>query len=86
MQLSVIGDDLNVSQIEPGETRQTRKTVKCLVHPRFTATNYFVNDIAMVFVDRPFIETDTFGPTKIKIHDALNAEPIENEPCRMGKL
>lgn len=82
--MAVVGDDLNVSNMQPSDQRQTRKADKCLVHPEFKVHNYFENDIAIVIVDVPFTETDSFEPAKLRI---TNAEPpIDNETCRIGKL
>lgn len=83
IQLSVIGDDLSVQQMDPGEWRQTRKAVRCTVHPKFSAFNYAENDIAIITVDEPFTETDTFAPTKLSRNDV---GPIDGEPCQMGKM
>lgn len=84
IQLSVIGDDLNVSQMQPSPSRQTRKVSKCWTHSKFIINNNFPeNDIAIIIVDKPFEETETFEPTKLKISPA---PPVDNERCRIGKL
>lgn len=84
IQLSVIGDDLNVSNMQPDAHRQIRKVAKCVVHPGFQRVRYFENDIAIVIVDAAFIETFTFEPMRLQI---TGIEPVkDNERCQIGKL
>lgn len=83
IQLSVIGDDLNVSQMQPSPDRQTRKATQCLTHPKYNVkNNYPENDIGIIIVDEPFRETQTFVPAKLQISAA---RPIDNEKCQIGK-
>lgn len=84
IQLSVIGDDLNVSNMQPDEHRQTRKVANCSVHPGFTRVRYFENDIAIVIVNEAFIETYTFEPMRLQ---TTGIEPVkDNDRCQIGKL
>lgn len=67
--------------MQPGAQRQTRKAIKCVVHPRFKVENYPENDVAVVIVDVPFEETETFKPTKL---NGWAVGPIDNESCSIG--
>lgn len=39
-----------------------------------------LNDIALVFVDKPFSKTKTFEPVKLS-----DSDPVDNEICHAGK-
>lgn len=70
--------------MQPSPYRQTRKVSNGVVHPKFTINNNFPeNDIAIIIVDEPFKETETFEPAKLQISPA---PPVDNEKCRIGKL
>lgn len=74
--MQLMGDSLRPSYEDV--PRQERKSTKIVVHHEYNDESK-LNDIALVFVDQPFEETDTFRTIKISSKD-----PVDNELCHVG--
>ncbi|XP_031636688.1 trypsin-3-like [Contarinia nasturtii] len=70
----VMGDDLSISKKFPGPNRQIRKVRRIIVHRFYNGKN-LLNDIAMIFLAKPFIQTNTFAPIKLTSENVYDYKP-----------
>lgn len=73
-----MGDDLKISG-PPTTRRQVRIVEKIVVHEKYDSADVPNNDIALIIVEVPFVQTNTFRPVNV-----TEAGPADDEPCRVG--
>lgn len=74
-----MGDDLRTTMIGSSR-RQLRSIWRIVVHEEYKNARIPKNDIALLILERPFVETNTFGPVNV-----TDVGPVDEEPCRIGK-
>lgn len=75
-----MGDDLRTT-IVGANRRQLRSIWRIVVHEEYNKNARIPqNDIALLILQRPFVETDTFRSVNV-----TDAGPVDEELCRIGK-
>ncbi|XP_055299882.1 serine protease 1-like [Sitodiplosis mosellana] len=76
--LQIMGDDLSISKSSPGPRRQIGKVRKIVPHPQYSPDTLH-DDIAMIFLDKPFKETSTFGSIQV-----ADENVVDNQTCSIA--